>query len=248
MRRLTEAYSATSEEKRSFEEVYGENNKLFEDADDLIDPRFRKLFESVYVAGKKPQYQKLKESKADQWRSRGRESMERHLVEKEMSEYSDAEWDELTSEQQDKIRAASKKKKSGDNSNTGPGHNKIKESLRQRFLREKEEEEKKKDEPTHEFKKKMGSAELWVRKDGKREYTEDEIDENGNRYNESMVRSFLNSLREQDSHDIPSPSSDNIEGIPRGHNSSEISSGRGQDPETTQTPTGTVPTGTIFNK
>jgi hypothetical protein len=62
---------------------------------------------------------------------------------------------------------------------------KVKESLRQRFLRE-EEEEKKKDEPTHEFKKKMGSGELWIRKDGKREYTEDEIDENGNRYNESV--------------------------------------------------------------
>jgi hypothetical protein len=48
------------------------------------------------------------------------------LREKTMSEYSDEEWDDLTEAQQDKIRKESKKPK-GDNSNTGPGHNKIQE-------------------------------------------------------------------------------------------------------------------------
>lgn len=49
------------------------------------------------------------------------------LREKTMSEYSDDEWDNLSEAEQDKIRKESKKSK-GDNSNTGPGHNRIKES------------------------------------------------------------------------------------------------------------------------
>ena len=37
-----------SKDKRSFNEIYKGQDNLFEDVDDMIDPRFRKLFESVY--------------------------------------------------------------------------------------------------------------------------------------------------------------------------------------------------------
>jgi len=59
-RRIREAYSVSSDEKRSFDEVY-RDSKLFEETDDLIDPRFRKLFEEVY-AGSNPDYKRLREA------------------------------------------------------------------------------------------------------------------------------------------------------------------------------------------
>jgi hypothetical protein len=65
MRNLREAaYSASSDEKRSWDEVYGDGFKLFEDTDDLIDPRFKKLFESVYEGGK-PHFERLREAAED---------------------------------------------------------------------------------------------------------------------------------------------------------------------------------------
>jgi hypothetical protein len=62
--RIRESYSASSvgeDEHRSFDEIYGADSKLFEDAEDLIDPRFRKLFESVYQDGKTPNFKRLRE-------------------------------------------------------------------------------------------------------------------------------------------------------------------------------------------
>lgn len=51
MKTLKESYTFTSENgDKSFDELY-KDSRLFEDADDLIDPRFKKLFESVYGSG-----------------------------------------------------------------------------------------------------------------------------------------------------------------------------------------------------
>lgn len=47
-RRLRECWGASGDEQRSFDEVYGKDTKLFEDTTDLISPKMRKLFESVY--------------------------------------------------------------------------------------------------------------------------------------------------------------------------------------------------------
>jgi hypothetical protein len=56
------------------------------------------------------------------------------LEEKTMSEYSDDEWDNLSEAEQEKIRKESKKPK-GDNSNIGPGHNRLEERIRERKQR-----------------------------------------------------------------------------------------------------------------
>jgi hypothetical protein len=38
-------------DSRSFDEIYGKENTLFEDVDDVIDPRMKKLFEATYQTG-----------------------------------------------------------------------------------------------------------------------------------------------------------------------------------------------------
>lgn len=49
MRKLTEeAIRLFDGETRSFNELYKDKADLFEDCDDLIDPKFRKLFEATY--------------------------------------------------------------------------------------------------------------------------------------------------------------------------------------------------------
>ena len=47
-------------DQRTFEDVYGKDSSLFEDVDDVIDPRKRKLFEEVYRNGM-PYLEKLDE-------------------------------------------------------------------------------------------------------------------------------------------------------------------------------------------
>jgi len=52
-------------DSRSFNEIYSGREDLFENVDDMIDPRFRRLFESVYDKNGKPKSQRhLKESMA----------------------------------------------------------------------------------------------------------------------------------------------------------------------------------------
>jgi hypothetical protein len=74
-RRIREAaYSAATDEKRSFDEIYGDS-KLFEDTDDLIDPKFKKLFESVYEDVTRPNYSRLREAKEEgfDWKAKAAE-------------------------------------------------------------------------------------------------------------------------------------------------------------------------------
>jgi len=61
-RSLREAYSASTDERRSFDEIYGEDNKLFEGAEkELINPKFSKLFEEVYGSSH-PNMRRLREA------------------------------------------------------------------------------------------------------------------------------------------------------------------------------------------
>jgi hypothetical protein len=50
-----------SGDQRSFDELYAGKEDLFEDVDDIIDPRFKKLFEATYQTGN-IQQKRLRES------------------------------------------------------------------------------------------------------------------------------------------------------------------------------------------
>jgi hypothetical protein len=62
-KRIREAYAASGVNgNMSFDELYGKDgDALFEGADELIDPRFKKLFESVYDGQGRPHYERLRE-------------------------------------------------------------------------------------------------------------------------------------------------------------------------------------------
>ena len=98
-----------SGDQRSFEEIYGKDSPLFEDVDDVIDPRKRKLFEEVYRNGNQIR-----------------------LKEKSPNDYTDDEWDNMTEEEQEKNQKESSKSK-GQNPNIGPFHNKYEESFENKY-------------------------------------------------------------------------------------------------------------------
>ena len=47
---------------RSFDQIYGNDSELFEDVEDMIHPRMRKLFEDIYDESGNPKGQRLNES------------------------------------------------------------------------------------------------------------------------------------------------------------------------------------------
>jgi hypothetical protein len=63
MRKLREEITAMFDDgdKRSFDEIYGDRMDLFEDVEDIIDPKMKKLFEATYQTGSLQQ-KHLKES------------------------------------------------------------------------------------------------------------------------------------------------------------------------------------------
>jgi len=64
MKRLKEMWTGSTSETRSFEEIYGKDNPIFENVDDVVDPRYAKLFEAVYSRGiDNPNYARLREEK-----------------------------------------------------------------------------------------------------------------------------------------------------------------------------------------
>jgi len=44
---------------RSFDQIYGNDSELFEDVEDMIHPRMRKLFEDIYDESGNPKGQRL---------------------------------------------------------------------------------------------------------------------------------------------------------------------------------------------